>query len=413
MSKKSNLKRFLLDIYGFAFFNKMTLMTPVYAVFMQANGISDIQLSFLMMLYPIGILVTQFYVTWVTLKIGQKRAIVLGQIMKCIAFALMWLTPFFLGFAIAMFLWGIQAAFSSVAYEGLLYDELDARGYKHIYTRAVGIKYSTQAAGTALSAFGSLLMFWGYGWITIASIVALVMSMICALNLPLTKKDAPNVPDVRPDSKQMWKIGRKLFRENKCILLIMMLSVLVTNFAYLDDYLSPIGVGIGLPVEYVGLMPFLLLGCSVLGQTFAYRFNRIGPWGKYAAICAGGALFVLFGLMYSIAALPILALSYLIFSILNVLLFSQFQNSIPTAYRPLMLSFHSIGTNVAYVSINLLIGLGSTFGSWRYSIIILGICLILIGIWAAISIRNRCSISGADDVTDIGEIRSVGNSAVA
>ena len=69
-----------------------------------------------------------------------------------------------------------------------------------------------------------------------------------------------------------------------------MLTLLVRNICYLDDYLSPIGIEIGLPVVYVGLVQFFALGCSVLGQTFAHRFKSVPDWilysGMPAIVCA-------------------------------------------------------------------------------------------------------------------------------
>ena len=39
------MKRLLFAIYGFSFFNKFLLLAPVYAIFIQQNGLSDLQLS--------------------------------------------------------------------------------------------------------------------------------------------------------------------------------------------------------------------------------------------------------------------------------------------------------------------------------------------------------------------------------
>ena len=39
MNKNSALRRFLRNVYGYSFFNKLILLTPVYAVFMQKHGL--------------------------------------------------------------------------------------------------------------------------------------------------------------------------------------------------------------------------------------------------------------------------------------------------------------------------------------------------------------------------------------
>jgi len=183
MENKHSLKRFLRNIYGYGFFNKMTLLTPVYALFMQANGVTDAQLSGLMMLYPIAILLTQMPVTKITNRIGRKYAVVIGQMLKALAFVIWCVVPTLPGFAVGMFLWGMQFAFSEIAMDALIYDELDARHGRGAYTRVLGRYFVAKASGVAVSAFGSLAMVWGYGWVTVASVVALGLSVLCVLNI--------------------------------------------------------------------------------------------------------------------------------------------------------------------------------------------------------------------------------------
>ena len=50
MKANPSLRSFLRSIYGYAFFNKLMLISPVYAVFMQDHGMSDMQLSVLFIL---------------------------------------------------------------------------------------------------------------------------------------------------------------------------------------------------------------------------------------------------------------------------------------------------------------------------------------------------------------------------
>ena len=96
-----------------------------------------------------------------------------------------------------------------------------------------------------------------------------------------------------------------------------------------------------------------------------------------------------------------LALAYFIASIVNMLLYSRMQDAIPTRYRSLLLSLYNIGSNVAYVMVCLIIGLGGELGSWRYGILMMGIILIWTGVWAALFQRNECYATPAIHMTDI------------
>ena len=395
MSKNGSLRSFLRNIYTYAFFNKLLLLMPVYAVFMQEHGLSDIQLSLMFIILSAGTFLTQIPVTWTTNKLGAKAAIILGTFLKAVAFVLWLVWPNFFGFAIGMFLWGIEYAFYNVAFEGLLYDELRARHHQKIYAKVLGVRYNLQALGAALSAFGSLLMIFGYEWITIASLVSLGASAICIARIDIKSRLNAGHKVRKNNFIKLMRTGIKICGKTPCILLMFMLSLLVANVAYLDDYLSPIGVEIGLPVQFVGFIQFFILGCSVLGQTFAYRFERIKDWILYSIICAGGISFVLFAFFYSVAGVWALGLAYVLFSVVRVLLYSRFQDFIPSKYRSVILSLYSIGDNIIYIGTCLIIGLGGMLGSWRYSILLLGVILIGIGLWAVLFIRNKCEISDA------------------
>ncbi len=408
MNKNSALRRFLRNVYGYSFFNKLILLTPVYAVFMQKHGLTDLQLSLMFVILSVGTFLMQIPVTWITNKLGAKPAIMLGQLLKAVAFVLWLVWPTFWGFAIGMFLWGVEWAFFNVSFEGMVYDELRARRHAAIYSRVLGVRYNVQAVGTALSAFGSLLMFAGYGWITFASLVSLALSVICIARIKL-HSHSPKTRRIRKTHFiKLFKTGVKICAKTPCILLMLLLSLFVANIAYLDDYLSPIGLEIGLPVEFVGAIQFLVLGCAVLGQTFAYKFARVRDWILYGLICAGGAAFVMFSLFYSVSGLWALGLAYVLFSGLNVLLYARVQDFVPTTYRSVILSLYSIGDNLIYIGTCLVIGLGGMLGSWRYSIMILGMILIGVGLWALIGIRDKCALANTPGAHAVKTAHPVG-----
>lgn len=413
MKKNSSLRRFLVNIYGYSFFNKLMLLTPVYAIFMQSHGMTEMQLSSLFIILSVGTFCTQIPVAWITNKFGAKNSIVLGQVLKGIGFILWLLWPTYWGFAIGMFLWGVMTAFFNVSFESMVYDELRARHHHQIYAKVLGVRYNLQAIAVALSAFGSLLMFVGYEWITIASLVPLVLSVLFIMRIDLHSSQSVG----RPQKKKMrfltvFKTGMRICTRTPCIFLMMMTSLLVANVAYLDDYLGPIGIEIGLPVEYVGIIQFFILGCSVLGQTFAYRFTKIKDWILYTIICIAGGAFVLFSLFYSTAGLWTLGMGYMLFSAINILLYSRFQDFVPSSYRSVILSLYSIGDNIIYIVVCLIIGLGGTLGSWRYSVLALGMILIGIGLWALMFVGNKCAIGQNPNIRVIKTTRPAGTDIV-
>ena len=120
------MNRLLFSLYGFAFFNKFLLLTPVYSIFMLENGLSDLQLSTMFIISALGTVLGQAPITYLTNRLGQRWSMIIGQMLKGIAILLWLIMPTPAGFTVGMFLWGIQAGFRSVAFEGLLYDSVCA-----------------------------------------------------------------------------------------------------------------------------------------------------------------------------------------------------------------------------------------------------------------------------------------------
>lgn len=383
------MRRLLLGIYGFAFLNKFLLLTPVYTIFMQQNGLTDFQLSTMFIVSSLGTILGQVPITNITNRLGQRWSMMIGQILKTVAILLWLVMPNYAGFFIGMFMWGIQAGFRGVAFEGLVYDSVAAYGGRADYSRILGRKSTYESIGVALSAFGSLLMFMGYTWVTWASVVAILLSMVCLLIIPYN----PTVSGRTTATVHMIKLlktGVKICLRTPCLMSVMMMTLLVINIPFLDDFLSPIGLQIGVPTEYVGLMSLFLLGCATLGQRFAYKFSKISDTFLYVLIGFVGVAFVLFGIEYNVNALWLMGIAYMLFYGIYTLLYSRFQHIIPSRNRSIVLSLYTTINYILYMIVCGIVGLGATLGSWRYSIFILGGLMVVLGGYALLFMRNRC-----------------------
>ncbi len=383
--------RLMLGIYGFAFFNKFLLLTPVYAIFMQQNGLNDWQLSTMFIISALGTILCQGPITFITNRLGQRWSMMIGQMLKMFAIVLWLFMPNYTGFVIGMFAWGVQAGFRSVAFEGLVYDSVASYGKRREYSRILGRKSTYESIGTALSAFGSLLMFMGYEWVTWASVVSILISMICLLLLPYRPINVPKSVMAIP-MRNLLRTGLSVCLKTPCLISIMLLTLFVINIPFLDDFLSPIGLQIGIPTEYVGIVPLFLLGCATVGQRFAYKFTKISEKILYSIIGIIGLAFITFGTSYNIHTLWIMGIAYMLFYGVYTLLYSRFQHMIPPRHRSVVLSFYTTLNYILYMVVCGIVGLGSTLGSWRFSIIILGILMLGVCAWALLYVRRRCPV---------------------
>lgn len=381
------MKRLLLSIYGFAFFNKFLLLTPVYAIFMQQNGVGDALLSAMFIISSAATILGQMPIAYITNRCGARNAMAFGQILKAVA-VIMWLyISNTMGFVVGMALWGIQAGFRNVAFEGMIYDEVAAAGHTKEYTRILGRKATFESIGVALSATGSLLMFLGYDWVTWVSVVAIVISVLCLMLIPNRKSES----DISHTGfKAMFRDGVRTCIKTPCMMPIMMLALLVVNVPYLDDFLSPIALQLGIKTEIVGIVPFFLLICATFGQRFAYKFKNISDTLLYTMIGVAGGLYVLFAHVYNVQTLWMLGVAYTLIWCVYTITYARFQHMIPKRHRSVVLSLFTTLTYLVYMLVCAIIGIGATIGSWRYSIWFLGMLVIAVCVWAMIRVRKKC-----------------------
>ena len=383
------MKKLLFAIYGFSFFNKFLLLAPVYAIFMQQNGLTDLQLSTMFMMRSVATILGQVPITYLTNHLGQHNAMILGQLLKMSA-VLLWLyVPVYTGFLMGMFLWGLQLGFRSVSFEGLMYDSVAAYRRAAEYPRILGRKFTAESAGVILSASGSLLMVRGYDWVTWMSVLSILVSIACLLmirNRPGRRAKCIQKTQFR----KLFRTGLRLWRRTPCLPSVMILTLLVANVPYLEDYFSPIALQIGIPMKYVGIMSFFMLMCATLGQRFAYKLNRLPDWFLYSLIAVTGVGYIVFGNIYTVNALWILGIAYMISYGVDTLLYARFQQLIPSHYRSVILSLFTTFTHIVYIIVSGIIGFGATLGSWRFSIIILGALMICVCIWALTLVCPRC-----------------------
>ena len=160
------LKKLLTCIYGFEFFNSFVLLYPVYALMFQDHGMSDTQISFLLIIWSIGVLLFQLPLNFFTDRFSNKSIVICGQISKALCFIIWIFWPTFIGYTIGFLIWGIQWAIYNSPLEALVYEELKDLRKKRLYAKVCGTKSAFNTFGYILSAGGSFLLYLGYDYLT-------------------------------------------------------------------------------------------------------------------------------------------------------------------------------------------------------------------------------------------------------
>ena len=387
-----NIKRFLLCIYGFAFFDTLTLILPVNNLFMAANGIGPMLISIIIIAWSVGAIIGTVPATRLACRMGIRNSLFLGQCLKAAAFVIFPLCPTFWGFTVAMIIWGMQSAIYNTVFESLMYDELVANNRGNMYTHILAQRRNFRTVGLLLSASGSFFMFLGYEWLTVLSIISVLISMLFVMAMPISVKPHCTIVERgAPITRGRFRSLLGVLVQTPKLLPAFIVCIIVAEFSYLDDYFNLIATDVGVPLRWVGAVTFSMMLCTILGQALAGRFTKIRAGVLSLGLIISGGLYMLFVVCGNIWGLGLLALAYIMVSAIRVWLYSNMMDKIPSGDRLAILSLYNIGTQLTYFIVCLIIGIGGSVGRWGYGTFVLGVILCIVGIQIMIFLHNMRS----------------------
>jgi MFS family permease len=324
----------------------LILWVPIWVVFLQGRGVSLTQIG---VLEGIAWLITAFLEVptgAIADRWGRKASIAIGGLLYALAMFLILakaLSPaFLLGYA----LWNSSMAFVSGADTALLYDTLKADGRedqaaKHS-GRSAAIQLGSQGAaaviGAALATVDITLCF------TLSGVAALL-----ATGLVLTVKEPPHADEDGAGPLGYWKnlqtaVGIAARRPVVRVLLLLYATILTLPLVVYYVLLQPYALGVGLPIETLGIVVAGVQLTSLVASWLAYRATRYLALTTIAAIGFGVLLAAqgMLSLLPSIPSIGLVLLVALVPALLGPLLLARLNDLIPSAQRATILSLSAL-----------------------------------------------------------------------
>ncbi|MDR1694400.1 MAG: MFS transporter [Lactobacillaceae bacterium] len=373
----SKLKRFIKQAYAYKFFNSFILLYPLYAIMFKDHGMSDTEVSILLIFWSIGSIIFQIPCGLIADKYSRKNMILLGQAMKVCCFAVWLIFPNFIGFLTGFLMWGFQWAVNNSVFEALVYEELKSFRKRKLYAKVSGRNQAIHTIGEVTSAFGSLLIFLGYDIITYLSMASVISSFVVVLCMkPNSKrKNKPNLSYLK-----ILRQGINILKKEPKIFFIIVLLTTIIGLAYIDEYFGLIGLEMGFNKQYVGFIFASVLIMESLGGFIAHKFEGIPDSILYLGVIILGFIFISISLVYNIYGIIILAAFYFLYSIIKVLLFAKFQHSIKSNTRGTVLAFYSLFEQISSIGSYAVMMIAAALGSYKFGFLMLGSIVAVLGL---------------------------------
>jgi MFS family permease len=320
------------------------LLYPLYSILFVNHGLSTFQISTLFIIWSVTDLVTNVPLGVLADKFSRKRLLVLGPLVEAAGFSVWLLWPTFNGFALGFILWGISWGIINGTFEAFLYDELKTGELEKQYTRVAGKAQSLALiADFAATLTASLAILLGYGFVTGASIAALVLASVTALTLPNAKRY-----EAVADSHYLAMLRAGLLEtlHNRVLLEVIILgSVIGAVYAALDEYVPLFFHQIGYNRSAVSLIVAATILAAALGSFLAHRYAHLATRSFMLLLLLSGILLIGAAQLLGISAILLMILFTFVISLLNTIYGGKVQHSITGNLRATVtsVSIFSIG----------------------------------------------------------------------
>ena len=372
-----SLSKFTKLIYGYEFFNSFLVIYPLYAIMFQNNGMNDTQISLLLIFWSVSVLVFQAPVSFFCNRyFSYKSMVIYGQFLKALCFYVWIAWPNFWGYLLGFALWGIQWSIYNTAFEALVYEELKARNKQSLYVKICGRKHAANTVGYLLSGLGSFLISLGYEMITYISIATTILGSLLIVFIP----PLPKIQDSNTTNK--WEYiteSIQIFKKAPQIMLAIILLTAIVDLIGIDEYFGLIGVQMGIPVKYVGLIFIATLLAQSLGSLSASKFEKVSDQALYTGTILIGLVFSLICYFYNFFGLLIMTACFFGFAVLRVLLFTRLQHATPSKDRALVLGVYSVFEQFTSIMSYIAMMIGAYLGGYKFGFLILGGSIMALG----------------------------------
>ena len=376
------IKRFLLKIYVFKFFDDFILLYPFYVIFMQEAALTPVQISLALVVWSIVAFLFEVPSGVIADKYSRKHVLVTSQVIRGLCFLTWFLLPSFAGFLAGFVLWGIRSALMSGTLEAFLYDELKEVKREKEYTkyigRVYGMSYLGQAAAAMVAAFAIGL---GHDFIFFCSFAAIITASLVTLSIPGARK-ADSTHEV--EYFALLKEGLKFSFRTPALFGLILFSAFIQIGGALDEYWPVFGRSVGLDVKDVAFFVAAFSGVQLISSFIAYLFEHKSNRYLAFVVVIQGFLLLTAAILFSPAGLLFPILFSMLFKAVDLIFSGRLQVLVPSHIRATVSSvkgfFSEIVIVFSYLGFGFLserVGDQAAFGFFGILIILLGSAFLL------------------------------------
>lgn len=385
------MKLDIFKIYSYKFFDDLVLIYPFYALMFADFGMTPAQIGILLGVWSFTAFALEMPSGVAADKWSRKHILVIAEITRALGYAIWIFFPTFWGFLLGFMLWGAKSAFTSGTYQTLVYDLLKDNGKEQEYAKVIGRgKTLSYVAILAASGGAALAIPFGYPFVLILSIVALVIAAISILLVsPAKKRESTH-------EREYFSILKSgllyVARESTILRLILFIAIIHALGGAIDEYFPIFGDLTNISKSGVAIFIGAMSAAQAFTSFFAYKFEKLPLHFFYLSLIISGLLFFWAAITLNVSSLVALVIFSGLYSISSIVIESKFQHLIPSDTRATISSVQGFFVEMGVLAVYFGFGVLAEVYDFAKGFQIFGLVIIGIGVLYLLSSFFKTSL---------------------
>jgi len=359
-------------LYIYKFIGSLLPIYAFYQILFLERGQSISDIAILLALWSFFSIFFEFPSGVLADRWNRRNMLAIGSFLKSLCFVTWYFSHSFFMFAVGFFLWAIGGAFFSGTEEGLIYDNLKSDGDEESFTKVYGRAQFCSNVGSfiGIASAGAMVSFISVDVISLISAGICFISVIFAMQireknfyserLEKSEQSGDKAPGVFSAFFDTFREASLFIKGSKVALISILFLVLFSSLGgYLDEFDAFIINDFGISLVWVSVILTVRTVFVALGDLLAPKVQRWFPnIGRiFLLSITTFILLAIFTLIWHQYAILIFGLAFMILTITEILLVNVLQSEIKEEGRATVMSFYSVGQNVAMICLSLIYGL--------------------------------------------------------
>ena len=349
-------------LYTYKFIGECLPIYAFYTILFIERGKSVTDIAILIALWSVFTVAFEVPAGMLADRWNRRNMLALASVLQGLCFIIWFFSHTFLMFALGFLVWAIAGSFTSGTEEGLLYDNLKSDGHEEDFTKIYGKTQFYANVGTIVGIASAGLLA---NFIRIEGI-ALLSAAICFANVGF----ALRIREKNFYSEQLDEASTGFFETLKeaggflkgsrlALVSILFLVLFVSLGNYLDEFDALIINDFGLSYIWVSAILTVRFAFIALGDLLAPLVQKKISSMRQIFLLNGLACILLtaFALIWNQYAILLFGLSFMLMAITEILFVNALQNEIKEEGRATVMSFYSVGQNIAMICFSLVYAL--------------------------------------------------------